>query len=96
MTQYVNPNPPPPPQLSKDDLARLTPDQIVAADAAGQFQVLKTEGRNPTETERLGQRWATPRRPRPPVPPRRRPTATCKTSTGATSVPPYRRRISDE
>lgn len=60
MTQYVNPNPPPPPQLSKDDLARLTPDQIVAADNAGQFQVLKTEGRNPTETERLGQRWATP------------------------------------
>ena len=60
MTQYVNPNPPPPPQLSNDDLARLTPDQIVAADAAGQFQVLKTEGRNPTETERLGQRWATP------------------------------------
>lgn len=60
MTDYIVPNPPPPPQLCKHDLARLTTDQIVAADAAGQFQVLKAEGRNPTETERLGQRWATP------------------------------------
>lgn len=55
--QYYDPNPPPSPQLSKADMKRMTPDQIVRADDAGQFAVVK-QGRTPVDAERRGERWA--------------------------------------
>ena len=49
-----------PPQLTRADLARLSPQQVVSADDLGQFEVLKSQGRDPIEVERRGERWATP------------------------------------
>jgi hypothetical protein len=57
--QYVKPPSVIAPQLSRSDLARLTPEQIVQADESRQFEVIKT-GRDPIDAERRGERWATP------------------------------------
>jgi hypothetical protein len=48
-----------PPQLTRLDLARLTPEQVVTADDLGQLETLKT-GRDPLPFERNGERRATP------------------------------------
>jgi hypothetical protein len=55
---YVQPPDEIPPQLSKADLARLTPAEIVQADDAGQCEVIRS-GRDPLEFERRGERRAT-------------------------------------
>lgn len=57
--QYINPDNIPP-QLTRDDLNRMSPAQIVQAHDAGQFRVLETEGRDPIGVERAGERRATP------------------------------------
>ncbi len=56
---YVQPPDEIPPQLSKADLARLTPAEIVQADDHGQTEVIKS-GRDPLDFERAGERRATP------------------------------------
>lgn len=56
--EYVRLDQGPAPQLSREELARLTPDQIVKAETLGQLDVIKS-GRTPTEHERRGERWAT-------------------------------------
>ena len=50
----------PAPQLTREELRMMTPEQVVAADEALQFAVLKSQGRDPIEAERRGERWATP------------------------------------
>ena len=50
----------PAPQLTKAELKAMDPDDVVRADAAGQFECLKNFGRDPIEVERRGERWATP------------------------------------
>ena len=47
-----------PPQLTRADLARLTPEQVVTADDLHQLEVVKT-GRDPLPFERNGERRAT-------------------------------------
>lgn len=47
-----------PPQLTRLDLARLTPEQVVTADDLGQLETLKT-GRDPLPFEINGERRAT-------------------------------------
>lgn len=59
MTDYVVPGGVPAPQLTKEDLGTLSPDEVVKANRLGQFDVIKA-GRTPTDTERAGVRWATP------------------------------------
>lgn len=56
--QYVKPPSAIAPQLSRSDLSRLTPEQIVQADDAGQCEVIRS-GRDPLEFERRGERRAT-------------------------------------
>jgi hypothetical protein len=48
-----------PPQLSRADLAALSPEDVVRADDMHQLEVLKS-GRDPLDFERTGQRKATP------------------------------------
>ena len=48
-----------PPQLTKADLKTLTPEQIVAAQDLGQFEVV-TSGRDPLPFEKAGERLASP------------------------------------
>lgn len=55
---YVQPPDEIPPQLSKADLARLSPAEIVQADDAGQLEVIRS-GRDPLEFEARGERRAT-------------------------------------
>ena len=50
----------PAPQLTREELRMMTPEQVVAADEALQFAVLKSQGRDPIDAERRGERWATP------------------------------------
>jgi hypothetical protein len=59
--QYYDPDAArrPAPQLTKAELRMMTPEQVVAADEAAQFEVIKT-GRDPIDAERRGERWATP------------------------------------
>ncbi len=54
---YVRPPDEIPPQLSRADLSRLTPEQIVQADDNGQTEVIRS-GRDPLEFERRGERRA--------------------------------------
>ncbi len=49
----------PAPQLSREELRMMTPEQVVQADENRQFEVIKT-GRDPIDAERRGERWATP------------------------------------
>ncbi len=56
---YIKPRGQLAPQLSKGDLANLTPEEIVAADELGQFDVVQT-GRDPLAFEISGERKATP------------------------------------
>lgn len=49
----------PAPQLTREDMKRMSPEQLVAADDAGQFVVLKGQGRNPLPFEAKGERLAT-------------------------------------
>lgn len=49
----------PAPQLTKEQLTAMSAEQVVEADTAGQFAVLKSQGRDPIEVERRGERWAT-------------------------------------
>jgi len=49
----------PAPQLTKAELRMMTPEQVVAADEAGQFTVIKSQRRDPVDAERRGERWAT-------------------------------------
>ena len=49
----------PAPQLTRKELRAMSPEQVVEADTAGQFAVLKSQGRDPVEAERRGERWAT-------------------------------------
>lgn len=48
-----------PPQLSRADIKKLTPAEIVKAQEAGQFDVLMSTGRDPIGVERRGERKAT-------------------------------------
>ncbi len=59
--QYYNPEAAgrPAPQLTKAELKAMDPDDVVRADAAGQFECLKNYGRDPIDAERRGERWAT-------------------------------------
>ena len=50
----------PAPQLTRAQLKAMAPDDVVRADEAGQFEVLKNFGRDPIDAERRGERWATP------------------------------------
>ena len=50
----------PAPQLTRAQLKAMAPDAVVEADTAGQFAVLKSQGRDPIDAERRGERWATP------------------------------------
>ena len=50
----------PAPHLTREELRMMTPEQVVAADEALQFAVLKSQGRDPIEAERRGERGATP------------------------------------
>ena len=50
----------PAPQLTRAQLKAMAPDAVVQADNLGQFQVLKSQGRDPIEVEARGERWATP------------------------------------
>ncbi len=56
--QYVKPPSAIAPQLSRSDLSRLTPAEIVQADDNGQTEVIKS-GRDPLPFERSGERRAT-------------------------------------
>ena len=56
--RFINPDGLPP-QLTRADLARLTPAQVVQAQEAGQFDVLLNHGRDPIGIERRGERRAT-------------------------------------
>ncbi len=47
-----------PPQLTRADLARLSPEQVVSADDLGQLETVKS-GRDPLPFERSGERRAT-------------------------------------
>lgn len=58
MSDYVNPGGPPPPQITREQLAQLDADAIMRADALGQLAAVR-EGRTPTDEERQGLRWAT-------------------------------------
>jgi len=49
----------PAPQLTRAELKAMDPDDVVRADAAGQFECLKNFGRDPIDAERRGERWAT-------------------------------------
>ena len=49
----------PAPQLTKAEMRMMTPEQVVAADEAGQFTVIKSQRRDPVDAERRGERWAT-------------------------------------
>lgn len=49
----------PAPQLTKAELQAMRADDVVRADEAGQFEVLKNFGRDPIDAERRGERWAT-------------------------------------
>ena len=49
----------PSPQLTRAELKSMSPEQVVQADEAGQFTVIKTQGRDPVDAERRGERWAT-------------------------------------
>lgn len=62
MTDYYDPAAAarPAPQLTREDMKRMSPEQLVAADDAGQFAVLKGQGRDPLPFEAAGQRLATP------------------------------------
>lgn len=55
--QYVKPPSAIAPQLSRSDLSRLTPAEIVQADDNGQTEVIKS-GRDPLGFERRGERRA--------------------------------------
>jgi len=59
--QYFDPDAArrPAPQLTKAELRMMTPEQVVAADEAGQFTVIKSQRRDPVDAERRGERWAT-------------------------------------
>ena len=48
----------PAPQLTREELRMMTPEQVVQADENRQLEVIKT-GRDPIEVERRGERWAT-------------------------------------
>jgi hypothetical protein len=56
---YVRPPDEIPPQLSRADIARLSPAEIVQADDNGQCEVIRS-GRDPLPFERTGERRATP------------------------------------
>lgn len=58
MTEYVTPERGIPPQLTRADLDALTPQQVVKAHQAGQFETIMT-GRDPLPFEASGTRWAT-------------------------------------
>ncbi len=49
----------PAPQLTKEQLTAMAPEDVVRADALGQFECLKQFGRDPIDAERRGERWAT-------------------------------------
>jgi len=49
----------PAPQLTKEQLKAMAPEDVVRADALGQFECLKQFGRDPIDAERRGERWAT-------------------------------------
>lgn len=57
---YYDPAQRPSPQLTRAELKSMSPEQVVQADEAGQFTVIKTQGRDPIDAERRGERWATP------------------------------------
>ena len=50
----------PAPQLTRAQLKAMAPEDVVRADALGQFECLKQFGRDPIDAERRGERWATP------------------------------------
>ncbi|MEZ5130082.1 MAG: hypothetical protein R2703_16670 [Micropruina glycogenica] len=50
----------PAPQLTKAQLSAMSPDDVVRADDLGQFEVLKSQHRDPIAAEQRGERWATP------------------------------------
>lgn len=54
--QYIRPGGVPP-QLTRADLATLTPEQVVRADELGQCEVIKN-GREPIPAEVRGERFA--------------------------------------
>jgi len=58
-TAFIEPPDNIPPQLSRSDLSRLTPEQTVQAHEAGQLEVV-LGGRDPLPFERNGERRATP------------------------------------
>ncbi len=49
----------PAPQLTKAEMRMMDPDDVVRADEAGQFTVIKSQRRDPVDAERRGERWAT-------------------------------------
>ena len=49
----------PAPQLTRAQLKAMPPEAVVEADNLGQFEVLKSQGRDPIDAERRGERWAT-------------------------------------
>lgn len=49
----------PAPQLTRAQLKAMAPEDVVRADALGQFECLKQFGRDPIDAERRGERWAT-------------------------------------
>lgn len=60
--QYYDPDAArrPAPQLTKAEMRMMDPDDVVRADEAGQFTVIKSQRRDPVDAERRGERWATP------------------------------------
>ncbi len=48
----------PAPQLTRAQLKAMAPEDVVRADALGQFECLKQFGRDPIDAERRGERWA--------------------------------------
>jgi len=46
------------PQLTRAQLKAMAPEDVVRADALGQFECLKQFGRDPIDAERRGERWA--------------------------------------
>lgn len=60
--RYINPAAAgrPAPQLTKAQLSAMSPDDVVRADDLGQFEVLKSQHRDPIAVEQRGERWATP------------------------------------
>ena len=59
--QYYDPDAArrPAPQLTKAEMRMMDPDDVVRADEAGQFTVIKSQRRDPVDAERRGERWAT-------------------------------------